>query len=161
MGPVWNKGQSAQDLQSDGPDVGKGAARQAPSGAARQSGVASTASSQTHKPSPAIGPLKVEWPAAPLVVSSYVSTNEFREPHAGQEEFAACLDSEKPRVIAIRAIKRLPCFLAHCIGSRLSSEAYDNTENHPAEENRPVEDLKFKCSEDLQREPLIKTCFFT
>ena len=94
------------------------------------------------------------------MVNSYVSTDEFREPHAGQEVFAAYFDTEEPRVTLFRAIKRRPCFLAHCIGSRLSSEAYDNTENLPAEENRPIEDQKSECSEDLQREPLMKTSFF-
>ena len=154
-------GLSGGAFQSDGSYVGNGAARLASIGAARQAAVASTVSSQAHETSPASGPLKVEVPAAPRFVDAYVSTDEFRVPQAGQEVFAAYFDTEEERVTSLRAIERLPCFLAQCIGSRLVSEAYDNAEDHHAEANRLAEDQMSECSNDLLRAPLTRTGIFT
>ena len=150
-------GLSGGAFQSDGSYVGNGAARLASIGAARQAAVASTVSSQAHETSPASGPLKVEVPAAPRFVDAYVSTDEFRVPQAGQEVFAAYLDTEEERVSSLRAIERLRCSLAQCTGPRLGSEAYDNTENHHAEENRAVEVQMSECSDDMLRAPLTRT----
>ena len=95
---------------------------------------------QVHETSPPSCPVKVEVLAVPRFDKAYVSTDKFRVPQAGYEVFAAYSDTEEPGVISLRVIKRLPCFLAHCIGSRLGSEAYDSTEHDLAEVNWPVED---------------------